>query len=121
MPKNYKAKETVLVITVGLLALHLLLKRNIFLYLSLGVGLSGVFSFYLSERIDWFWGKLSHILGEVTNGILLSIVFFFVVTPVGWIRRLGKKGGLGYFDKSATSNFSDRDGDIEKKDFEKTW
>jgi hypothetical protein len=57
--KNYKSKETVLVITVGCIVLYLVFKNRVFLYCALVIGLAGVLSFYLSEKIDWVWGKLS--------------------------------------------------------------
>lgn len=121
MPKNYQSKETVLVITVGLLVLHLVFKSRVWLYCALGIGLAGVFSFYLSEKIHWAWNKLSLVLAAVSNRVLLGIVFFVVLTPVALIRRLGKKGGLRRFDAKATSNFSRREHVFEKKDLENTW
>jgi hypothetical protein len=119
--KNYKAKETVLVITVGCIVLYLVFKSRAFLYCALVIGLAGVLSFYLSEKIDWVWGKLSFIMGEISNRVLLTIIFLLVVTPVGLIRRLRKKNSLTYFDKDATSNFSGRDHTFSKKDLENTW
>lgn len=133
MAKNYKPKETVLVITVGLLLLYILFKNKIFLYCAVVIGLTGVVSFYLSEKIDWVWNKMTVILGAVSNRVLLAVVFFFVVTPVGLIRRLRKRSRLGYFDKGKTSNFSDpgeggeKDGGVGigrvfgKKDMENMW
>jgi hypothetical protein len=135
MAKNYKPKETVLVITVGLLVLYILFKNRAFLYCSVGIGLAGVLSFYLSEKIDWVWNKLSVILGAVSNRILLALLFFLVVTPVGLIRRIRRKKRLTYFDKDMVSNFSepgeatepgDEEGTgrgwvFEKKDMEKMW
>jgi hypothetical protein len=118
---NYKSKETVLVITVGCIILHLVFKNRVFLYCAVVIGLAGVLSFYLSEKIDWVWGKLSFIMGEITNRILLTIIFLLVVTPVGLIRRFRKKNSLTYFDKNATSNFSSRDHTFNKKDLENTW
>jgi hypothetical protein len=117
MGKNYAAKETVLVIAVGFLVLHLVFKGRVFLYCALGIGLAGVFSFWLSEQIDWVWRGISRLMGFVSNAVLLTIIFFLVVTPVGLIRRLSKKG----FDPGAKSNFSDREHVVAKEDFEKTW
>src|ERR1700760_3855980 len=121
MAKNYKAKESVLVITVGFIFLYLVFKIRVFLYCALGVGLAGVLSFYLSEKIDWVWGKLSWLLGEISNRVLLTIVFLVVVTPMAIFRRLRKKNGLRRFDAGAKSNFSDREHVFVRKDLENTW
>ena len=121
MSPNYKAKETVLVITVGCIILYLVFKSKVFLYCALVIGLAGILSLYLSEKIDWVWGKLSFIMGEISNRVLLTIIFLLVVTPVGLIRRLRKKNSLTYFDKNATSNFTGRNHTFSKKDLENTW
>ena len=120
MQKNYQSKETVLVITVGFLVLDLVFKGRVFLYCALVIGLAGVFSFWLSEKIDWVWRGLSRLMGLVSNAVLLTVVFFLVVTPMGLIRRMRGKG-LARFDKGATSNFSTRDHAFGKGDFEKVW
>jgi hypothetical protein len=119
--KNYQAKETVLVITVGFLVLDVVFKKPVFLDIALVIGLAGVLSFYLSEKIHWVWNKLSLVLGAVSNRVLLGIVFFLVVTPMALIRRMRGKDGLRRFDARATSNFSRREQVFEKKDLEKVW
>jgi hypothetical protein len=121
MSKNYKAKETVLVITVGFLLVYVVFRSRAFLYCSLGVGLAGVFSSWLSGKIDWFWNRLSRVLGVVSNTVLLSLVYILVVTPVGLIRRWGGKDRVRRFDPGATSNFTDRDHAFAAKDLENTW
>ncbi len=121
MGKNYAAKETVLVITVGFLVLHLVFKGRLFLYAALVIGLAGICSFYLSEKIDWAWKKLSLLLSAVSNRVLLTLIFSLVVTPIGLVRRLAKRGGIKPFDATAESNFSKRDHVFGKEDFEKVW
>jgi hypothetical protein len=118
--KNYRSKETVLVITVGLLGLYFVFKKKGFLDAALIVGLMGVFSFYLSEKIDLIWGWLSRVMGMVSNAVLLTVVFFLVLTPMAFMRRM-RKLGLRRFDPNATSNFLRREQVFEKKDLEKVW
>jgi hypothetical protein len=119
--KNYQAKETVLVITVGLLVLYIVFKNKLFLYLALGIGLAGVFSFYLSEKIHWGWNQLSLLLSAISNRVLLTVVFFVVLTPMALIRRMRRSGGLRRFDTQAESNFSPREHVFGKGDMEKVW
>lgn len=121
MVKNYKAKETMLVITVGCLVLYLLVHQRWLLYVAVAVGLAGVFSSWLSGRIDWFWTGLSRVLGKVSNTVLLSLVFILVVTPVGLVRRWRGKDRMRGFDGKATSNFAERDHVFTGKDMENTW
>jgi uncharacterized membrane protein len=119
--KNYKSKETMLVITVALLICYLVFKSAFWLYLALGTGVIGVLSFTLSTIIDRVWTKLSVVLGEINNTILLTVTFFLIVTPVALIRKLtGRKHILSH-QKKASSYFSTRDHLYKKEDLEKLW
>ena len=40
------------------------------------------------KPIAVFWFGLSHILGVIMSKIVLTIIFFFVVTPVSTIRKM---------------------------------
>jgi hypothetical protein len=64
---------------------------------------------------------LARVMAAVSNSILLSLVFFLLVTPVALVRRWRKKDVMRRFDPKATSNFSDREHGFTAKDFEKTW
>jgi|SRR5882762_7633088 len=121
MTQPNRSKETMLVITVGFLVLHLVFKTRVFLTLSLIFGLTGILSSWLSEKIDFFWNKLSLSLGRISNGILLTVIFFLVLTPVGVFRRVFGRGGMTRVEKDQESNFTDRDHLFTKKDLENTW
>jgi Saxitoxin biosynthesis operon protein SxtJ len=41
------------------------------------------------------WMKLGHVLGWINTRILLGVIFFGVVTPMGMIRRLLRKDSMG--------------------------
>lgn len=57
----------------------------------------------------WFW--LSRILSSFGSRVLLTIVFFIVITPIGLIRRLLKRDSLktDQFKKSKKTVLTDRD------------
>jgi len=67
------------------------------------------------------WFGLSHYLGQVASTILLSIVFFGVVTPMGWIRKASGKDamGLGQWRAGRQSAFTRRDHTFTAADLEK--
>ena len=41
--------------------------------------------------IHWVWMKFAEALGWVNSRILLTLVFYLIFTPIGWIMRLFKK------------------------------
>jgi hypothetical protein len=46
------------------------------------------------QPLAGLWFGLSHVLGNVMSKVLLTIVFFVVVTPIGVIRRFMGKDSL---------------------------
>jgi uncharacterized membrane protein len=40
------------------------------------------------QPLAGLWFGLSHVLGNVMSKVILTIVFFFIVTPIGLVRRL---------------------------------
>lgn len=65
-----------------------------------------------------FWFGLSHVLGNVVSRVILSIVFFVLVTPIGLIRRWAGKDSLQLrkWKQGADSVFVARDGVIRPED-----
>ena len=64
------------------------------------------------------WFGLSHLLSQVVSKIVLTLIFFLVVTPVGLIRRwLGSDSlQLGKWKKGSNSVFVERQGAIQERD-----
>jgi hypothetical protein len=70
-----------------------------------------------------FWFGLSHVLGNVMSKVVLTIVFFLVVTPIGVIRRLLGKDSLQLkkFKKDQDSVFMVRAELVEKEHLHKPY
>ncbi|MFN8254337.1 MAG: SxtJ family membrane protein [Bacteroidales bacterium] len=60
--------------------------------------------------LAWCWFGLSKILSWLMSRIILSIVFYIMVTPVGLVRKLAGKDNLKLkqFKKNNESVFTDR-------------
>ncbi len=51
-----------------------------------------------------YWMRFSHVLGWINTRIILSLVFFLLVTPLGFLMRLFARDPMARkFDKQATS------------------
>ncbi len=63
-----------------------------------GVSLMFALVARLSPRIlapvEWFWMKLSGVMGFVVTNVLLTVFFFLVITPAGLLMRLLGKDPL---------------------------
>ena len=112
-----KNLETMLVITVGFLVLYYFTKSNPLLLVALVSGLIGVFSNFLSSKVAWLWGKIAHYLGLINGGILLSAIFFIVLTPIAFIFKITRKDNLKLNRQSdtvyTTRNHQYIDGDLK--------
>ncbi len=115
---NYRS--TILVISMGFLLLYLIFNWSWAVYVSLFVGLVGVFSIRLSLLIEYIWLKLSKILSYIVPTILLAVVFYFILFPIALISRLFTNDPLMLSDKY-DSYFVDVKRKIDKEMFEKIW
>ena len=113
--------KTVLTITVGFVAVYLFADWNAAVYIALIVGLAGVFSKFLAEKIDFLWMKLAWVLSLIVPNILLSAVFYLVLFPVSVLSKIfGAKDPL-LLRNTRDSLFRDSKKDFDKESFEKTW
>jgi hypothetical protein len=112
-----------LVTVLAAIFLAIYLKQNIFVkgafFLTL-ITIIVPIVFYPFAAV-WFW--LSKVLSVVGSQVLLTIVFFIVVTPVGLVRRLLNKDKLKIeqFKKSTKSVMTDRNHLYTTGDFTDTF
>ena len=60
--------------------------------------------------IEWLWMKMAHAMGWVVTRVLLTITFFLVITPLGFLMRLMGKFQLRLkFDPGIDSYWEDVD------------
>jgi hypothetical protein len=64
------------------------------------------------------WFGLSHVMGQVVSKIVLTLIFFLVVTPIGLIRRWTGADALQLkkWKRGSASVFVERQGPIPDKD-----
>lgn len=127
MKKN-KDLETILSITLGFLGLYLVFRKvdvykkiDILLLIAFLIGVAGLFSSYLREKIAQVWMKIGHVLGTINGSILLSIVFFIILFPIALLARAFGKSSFLLKPKSNESCYSERNHLYARGDFENTW
>jgi len=113
--------KTVLVITVGMLVVHWLTGWAWAFHAALLVGTLGALSGRVAGWIDFAWMKLTWVLSLIVPNIILSLVFFLVLTPVAWLSRLfGEKDPL-ILKNPADSVFKSNKKSFDPASFEKPW
>lgn len=113
--------RTVLIIATGLLIVYLIKQGNGWLYAAVSIGFLGSISAFLAQQIDFLWRKLGWLLSLFVPKILLTALFFLVLTPIALLSRLfGKKDPLMLKNEYQTM-FKPYQRTIDKDYFEKTW
>lgn len=123
MIKNIKNNptKTVLTISVGLIVVYLFTKVKWVLDISLVIGLIGVFSTYLSKKIDFLWMKLAWVLSKIIPNIVLGIVFYLFLFPLSVLSKLFIGKDILNLKNTSTSIFKTSNKNFEKVSFEKPW
>lgn len=127
--KSGKAELRKFGITMGVVfglfgGLFLLRERPYYFYLFI---LSAFFLFFgvvlpvLLKPIYKIWMSLALVLGSIMTRIILSVLFYLIITPLGLISKLSRKDFLDLkFDQSAGSYWIQRKKiPLEKSNYEK--
>lgn len=114
-------RQTILVITLGMIVVYLAFQVKWAITAALVVGVAGLISDKLAEKIDWLWMKLTWVLSMIVPNILLSAVFYLFLTPIAIFSRIfGEKNPLS-IRNTASSLFKDHGKPFDKPSFEKPW
>lgn len=116
-----EATKTVLTITVGFVVIYLFSKAEWTLYIALSVGLAGLLSAYLREKIAFLWMKLAWLLSLVVPNLVLSVVFFVFLLPIATLSRLFSKKDPMNRKNTSDSLFKTSSRVMDKPFFEKPW
>ena len=121
--KNKKTNptKTAFIITVGFAVLFLGTKSNWALIVALTVGLVGIFSPYLSRKVDYLWMKLGWLLSWIVPNIILGIIFYVVVFPMAILSRVFGKKDPVLLKNNRSSIFQECNKEFDKASFEKPW
>tara|TARA_B100001559_G_C16122988_1_gene449397 strand:+ start:150 stop:515 length:366 start_codon:yes stop_codon:yes gene_type:complete len=112
--------KTLLAIITGLLIIYFFAKINILLNIILGLCLIGIFSYYLSKKIEDIWFKIAFILGLIIPNIILGLIFYFFLFPIALLSKLSTKDPLSLKNNSK-SMYKEVNKSFNKDSFKNTW
>lgn len=113
--------KTVLTISVGFLLIYIATRMKWALTTAFLVGLAGIASNYLAEKIEWVWMKLTLVLSKIVPNILLGAIFYLFLFPIALISRLfGKKDPL-MLKNSGPTVFREHNKQYTPASFENPW
>ena len=112
--------SSLLVIAVGFIIFYLIYDQ---LWLLAPVALCAAGAGYgpLGHRIHQGWMRLAKILGWINSRILLSVLFFVILTPVSLLARLFGKSSYRKTQGTGTTQFETRNHRFNREDLLHPW
>jgi hypothetical protein len=118
-----QSRDTGMAMVLLVLLLYIRTKRDGMLWAAIVLHVVNMIVPRIYAPIAVIWFGFSHVLGTVMSKVLLSILFFGVVTPIGMLRRLFGKDSLKLhaFRASGESVMSVRNHLFVGRDIEKPY
>lgn len=118
---SHNSALTVLTIVSGLLVLYIVFHLDILVHLALTIGIVSVLSKFARQYIHLAWMKLTELLGFVMPNVVLTLVFFLVLTPVATMSKFFTRNNPMMLQNNKKSTFVDVNRDYTKEYFEHPW
>lgn len=114
--------ETVTVLAVFMLLLHLYTHRQGFSHAALALLIAGLFVKPVARVISRAWLGFAGFIGTLNSKVILAIVFFLLLTPLAMIYRLFSDNPLQLGNcRDKDSLYKERNHRYNSADFEKMW
>lgn len=119
--QNSDSLKTILVICLGFTFIFLVTEWKWALFIGFSIGILGLISRYLRDKIDFLWMKLAWILSFIVPNIILGLIFYLVLFPISLLSKLfGNKDPLR-LKNPVESVYVTNNKEFSLKSFENTW
>jgi flagellar biosynthesis protein FlhB len=119
--KNSNPLKTVMVISMGMLLIYFVFKWQLAAIIAFSVGVVGLSSDFIAQKIEWAWLKLTYILSLIVPNILMSVVFYLILTPVALLSRIFGKSDVLNMKKPKNTMYREITKVFDVKSFENPW
>lgn len=119
--KTTKDLQAILVIVSGLLVLYIWLGHVSLVYAACGIGVGSLLFPFLGKGIVWLWYKIAEVLGYVNSRIILSLIYWLFLVPLGLVYKVFNKDTMAIKKSERGSTFVERNHQFEAKDLENPW
>jgi len=105
-------------VALAMLLLWFAFRRDVYVFVSAAVLVCAMAAPIVLRPLSVLWYGLSDILGAASSRIILSAIYIFIVSPVGFARRAAGRDELMLrkFKKGRESVFREQERPIEGKD-----
>jgi hypothetical protein len=104
--KQIKVIETISVLALAALVFHFVWEVQWLIWLAAGLLVLTLKPNPLANFIAGHWLKLSEYIGNFMSKVILSLVFFLLLTPIAVLYRFfNREMTKSFFDRTSTSTF----------------
>jgi hypothetical protein len=120
-PSLIKTYETISILSFFSIAAGIWFRQPGFFYAALILLFLVIFVKKAATWLAWGWLQFAHLLGTVNTKIILTLIFFLILTPIALVYRLFYGDSLKIKHKIKESNWHQRDHSYNKADLDKVW
>lgn len=120
MDETKRLKEFLALVLVIIL-FGLFSKITLVCYAGIAMGIAGLLNETFVKFVSFIWTKVSAVLGLFMGTIILSGIYFFVLTPVAKLYRVFNRDLLHIKKAKRTTLFDVRNVTYKPKDLEHPW
>ena len=120
-PSLIKTYETISILAFFSIAAGLWFRQIGFFYAALLFLFLVLFVKPAATWLAWGWLQFSHLIGTVNTKIILTLIFFLILTPIAFLYRLFYRDSLKIKHRTNESNWYHRDHSYNKSDLDKAW
>ena len=120
-PSLIKTYETICILALFSIAAGLWFQQPGFFYAALIFLFLVIFIKKAATWLAWGWLQFSHFIGTVNTKIILTLIFFLILTPIAFLYRLFYGDPLKIKHKTNDSTWHHRDHTYNKSDLDKAW
>lgn len=114
--------KTLVAISFFSLVLSFIFREELFVWLAAAILALGLFENPAAEALGRGWMFFSEVLGKISSFIILSAVFYLVLTPTAFLWKLfSREGAKHFFRNSRTSLFENAERAADREYFERPW
>jgi Saxitoxin biosynthesis operon protein SxtJ len=122
MMDRIETLKTVTVLSVALIAAYLVFGSRWLIWAALLLSLGNAFESRITTAIARYWMKFAAVLGSFNSKVILTIIYFAVLTPVAFLFRIFNRPLVDHFRANKRASYFDElNKTYQKSDFEKMW
>jgi hypothetical protein len=116
-----KEKDSVIAVIILLLMAFIFFKSRSWVYAALAVSVMAVLSSQVTHYLHRIWSLCTDLLGRLSGGIILTLVFILVLIPTAILRRWFGKKEVILKEENRVSTFQTRNHTYTDIDLDNPW